>query len=108
MKGQHRFHQETDRFPIQRGGKNRYLSGAYFHAKHMEGCGKMTGPNADAPCKSQPSSLKTEHLFNAGRGPVLGLVGIEFQATFETVYPGAGAYLILVLDNHGPAGRHGA
>jgi hypothetical protein len=93
MRVQPWFHQETDRFPIQRGGKNRYLSGTHFHAKHTEGCGKRAGPNADAPCKSQPSSLKTEHLFNAGRGPVLGPVGIAFQATFETVYSGGGAYL---------------
>jgi len=33
---QHWFHQETDRFPIQKGGKNRYLSVAHFHAKHVK------------------------------------------------------------------------
>jgi hypothetical protein len=36
---------------------------------------------------------ETEYVFKARRGPVLGPVGIEFQATFETVYPGGGAYL---------------
>ena len=43
--------------------------------------------------ENTPAKTETEHLFNCGRGPVLGPVGIAFQATFETVYPGGGAYL---------------
>jgi hypothetical protein len=76
--------------------------------------GSWTGPNADVLCKAQPSGLKTEHFFKAGRGPVLGPVGIEFQATLETVYPGGGAYLssgfafIFVLNTHGLGTHHNA
>jgi hypothetical protein len=45
------------------------------------------------PLESTTVRLETKHLFKARQGPVLGPVCIEFQAPFETVYPGGGAYL---------------
>jgi hypothetical protein len=53
-------------------------------------------------------------LCEDGTGPGLETVGGEFQPSFETVYPGAGAHFItllhsiFVLNTHDPAGRHGA
>jgi len=47
-------------------------------------------------------------LFEDGTGPGLEPVSGEFQPSFETGYPGGGAYLIFVLNGHGPSGRHGA
>jgi hypothetical protein len=43
--------------------------------------------------KTVNKALNDRQLFKAGRGPVLEPVDIEFQATFETVFPGGGASL---------------
>ena len=37
-------------------------------------------------------------LFEDGTGPGIDPVGGEFQPSFETGYPGGGAYLIFVLN----------
>jgi hypothetical protein len=47
--------------------------------------------------KETPLATNPSPLFEDGQGPGLEPVGGEFQPQFETVYPGGGAHLIVVL-----------